>query len=119
MHHWTAVEPDALRTILGADEVADVLAHFVDLYDVVRTQFVGAFGLGLKAVAPAFGFRWRDDDAGGSQSQTWLLVARDTASPDHPAMRQRVLEYNEDDVEATAVVRAGLTALATQQAAAG
>ena len=119
VHHWTAVEPDALRTVLGADAVADVLARFVDLYDVVRTQFVGAFGLGLKAVAPAFGFRWRDDDAGGSQSQTWLLVARDTASPDHAAMRQRVLEYNEDDVEATAVVRAGLSALATSQPAAG
>ena len=56
VHHWTAVEPDALRSILGADAVADVLAHFVDLYDVVRAQFVGAFGLGLKAVAPAFGF---------------------------------------------------------------
>ena len=119
VHHWTAVEPDALRTILGADQVADVLAHFVDLHDVVRTQFVGAFGLGLKAVAPAFGFGWRDDDAGGSQSQAWLLVARDTASPQHAAMRQRVLEYNEDDVEATAVVRAGLTALAAQPAAAG
>jgi len=118
VHHWTGVEPDALRSILGADEVADVLAHFVDLHDVVRRQFVGVNGLGLKRVAPQLGFTWRDDDAGGSQSQVWLQLARDPSSPQHEAMRRRVLEYNQDDVEATAVVRKGLSRLAEQDAGA-
>lgn len=112
VHHWTGVEVDALRRVLGADAVADVLERFVDLHDVVRRQFRGLHGLGLKAVAPHFGFDWRDDDAGGAQSQVWLQAARDPSDPACEPMRRRVLEYNEDDVEATAVVRAGLSRLA-------
>lgn len=111
VHHWTGVEADALRKLLG-DGAADVLARFVDLHDVVRRQFRGLHGLGLKAVAPQFGFGWRDDDAGGAQSQVWLQVARDPSDPACERMRRRVLEYNEDDVEATAAVRAGLSRLA-------
>ncbi len=112
VHHWTGVEADALRRVLGAEAVADVLDRFVDLHDVVRGQFRGLHGLGLKAVAPHFGFAWRDDDAGGAQSQVWLQVARDPSDPACEEMRRRVLEYNQDDVEATAVVRQGLSALA-------
>jgi predicted RecB family nuclease len=117
VQHYTDVEPAGLRTILGADRVADVLAHFVDLHDVVRRHFVGVNGLGLKAVAPALGFGWRDDDAGGSQSQVWLQTARDPSSPRSEAMRRRVLEYNEDDVEATAVIRNALSRIASDEAA--
>ena len=115
VHHWTGVEPDVLRRVLGAEAVADVLRRFVDLHDVVRRQFRGLHGLGLKAVAPHFGFGWRDDDAGGAQSQVWLQVARDPSDPACEPMRRRVLEYNEDDVEATAVVRAGLSRLAERE----
>ncbi len=115
VHHWTGVEPAALRSILGDEAVADVLEHFVDLYDVVRTQFVGLRGLGLKHVAPSLGFGWRDDDAGGAQSMVWLQVARDVSSSDSEAMRHRILEYNEDDVEATAHVRRRLSQRATDE----
>jgi predicted RecB family nuclease len=115
VHHWTGVEADALRRVLGADAVADVLDRFVDLHDVVRRQLRGLHGLGLKAVAPHFGFGWRDEDAGGAQSQVWLQVARDPSDPACEAMRQRVLGYNQDDVEATAVVRQGLSELAARE----
>ena len=81
--------------------------HFVDLYNFVRQNFVGVDGLGLKVVAnKGAGFRWRDEDPGGLQSQTWFNEAvelEDEAAREHA--RQRVLAYNEDDVRATLAVR--------------
>ena len=75
---------------------------FVDLYAVMREHYVGADGLGLKKVAAVAGFTWRDTDPGGAQSQVWLDELR--AGGD-PALRRRLLAYNEDDVRATLVLR--------------
>ncbi|MDO5066507.1 MAG: TM0106 family RecB-like putative nuclease [Propionibacteriaceae bacterium] len=80
-----------------------VKEHFVDLFELVRDNFVGVDGLGLKAVATkGAGFAWRDEEPGGLNSQLWFATA--VGAPD-PAARQaartRVLEYNEDDVQAT------------------
>lgn len=60
-------------------------------------------------MAPAFGFEWRDEQPGGLQSQVWLQRARDRSSEEHEAAKQRILDYNEDDVRAIAAIRAGLT----------
>ena len=77
--------------------------HFVDLFGVVRENFFGANGLGLKVVTAAVtGFAWRDEDPGGLNSQTWFADA--VGDPDERVReraRGRVLEYNEDDVRAT------------------
>lgn len=83
---------------------------FVDLYELVRNNFFGVGGLGLKVVATkGAGFSWRDDDPGGLNSQRWFLEAvhGENAEVRHLA-QQRVLEYNEDDVRATAAVRTWL-----------
>lgn len=41
-------------------------SRFFDLFDLVRANFFGANGLGLKAVASAGpGFDWRDEEPGG------------------------------------------------------
>jgi len=78
----------------------------------VRQHYFGAQGLGIKKVAPQFGFDWRDEDPGGLQSQLWLIEARGSDAPVvREAARTRILEYNEDDVRATAAVRAGMRAL--------
>ena len=76
---------------------------FVDLFEVVRTHYLGANGLGLKVVAhAATGFDWRDPDPGGLNSQTWFSDAVHLADADARSdARMRVLEYNEDDVRAT------------------
>lgn len=87
--------------------------RFVDLFDVVRRNFFGTNGLGLKAVASAgAGFHWRDDDPGGLNSMTWFdsAVHADDAS-ERELARQRVLCYNEDDVRATAQLRSWLRGL--------
>ena len=77
--------------------------HFVDLFEVVRRNYFGANGLGLKVVTAAVtGFAWRDEDPGGLNSQRWFAEA--IGDPDERVRelaRVRVLEYNEDDVRAT------------------
>lgn len=108
VYHYTSAEPTYLKRVLGADVVSDLLDRFVDLYPTVREHFFGVDGLGIKKVAPAFGFTWRDDDPGGLQSQLWLVEARTGDDEGRDAARQRVLAYNEDDVRATHAVRNGL-----------
>ncbi|MPN13288.1 hypothetical protein SDC9_160609 [bioreactor metagenome] len=77
-------------------------AH-VDLFTVIRKHFFGAHGLGLKTVAHAgAGFSWRDDSPGGLNSQSWFAEAAHGPDPrTRDDARQRVLDYNEDDVRAT------------------
>lgn len=87
--------------------------NFCDLFDVVRSNFFGANGLGLKAVASAGpGFDWRDEEPGGLNSMAWFEDAVAAADPRiRAAARQRVLRYNEDDVRATTVLRHWLRTL--------
>lgn len=108
--HYAHPERTNLARVLGPD--ADTyLEHFVDLYDVVRENFTGAWGLSIKQVAPHFGFQWRDDDPGGLQSQDWLLMAQETTEPRvREELARRILAYNEDDVRAQAAIRDGMRA---------
>ncbi|HLT61169.1 MAG TPA: ribonuclease H-like domain-containing protein, partial [Microlunatus sp.] len=91
-------------------QVREQRTGFVDLLEVVKEHYFGADGLGLKVVARAgAGFGWRDEDPGGLNSQRWFAeAATGTTSGQRDAARQRVLDYNEDDVRATAAVRAWL-----------
>ena len=54
---------------------AGYAGRLVDLYDVVKAHFFGASGLGLKLIAQHAGFRWRDEDPGGLNSQAWFADA--------------------------------------------
>ena len=79
----------------------------VDLFETMRGNYFGAHGLSLKIAArAAAGFQWRDDTPGGLNSQSWFDEA--THGPDEQTRaeaRQRVLDYNEDDVRATLALR--------------
>jgi predicted RecB family nuclease len=90
------------------DEVDAFLSSndWVDLLEVVRRHLVTGRSLGLKETAPLAGFAWRSDEVGGDLA----MVAYDTAVDDtDPAAaaeaRDWILEYNEDDVRATAALR--------------
>ncbi|MEJ8281346.1 TM0106 family RecB-like putative nuclease [Pseudonocardia spirodelae] len=89
-------------------EVREFVADpcWVDLYGVVSTWFLCAQGKGLKKIAPAAGFSWRDPEAGGENSMRWYrdAVALDGGEPD-PVQRERLLGYNTDDVLATRALR--------------
>jgi predicted RecB family nuclease len=83
---------------------------WVDLFAVVGEWFLCAHGKGLKAVAPAAGFAWRDPEASGENSMRWYrdAVGMDGAARD-PDQRRRLLEYNADDVAATHALREWMT----------
>ncbi|MGH9153764.1 MAG: ribonuclease H-like domain-containing protein [Acidimicrobiales bacterium] len=79
--------------------------EFVDLLQVLRTQLESGGGNGLKTIAPRAGFAWRDDEPSGDLSMLWHRVAVGVDGDEAAAARRRLLEYNEDDVRATAAVR--------------
>lgn len=95
--------------------VSDVEALFarpalVDLYtDVVRkaTEWP-TYDQSVKTLAQYLGFRWRDTHPSGAASIEWYH--RWTESRD-PAVRKRILDYNEDDCLATGVVVDGIRML--------
>lgn len=108
--HCSHPEVSHLVRVFGRDEPADVLPLLVDMLPIVRRNFIGVAGVGIKQVAPEFGFHWRDDDPGGLQAQAWIDAARTGDPIKREAVRTRFLEYNEDDVRATAALRAWLRA---------
>lgn len=91
---------------VGAVEEFIASSAWVDLFGSVREQFLCAHGKGLKTIAPAAGFSWRDPEAGGENSMRWYraAVGLDGAPPDS-TQRERLLRYNEDDVKATWTLR--------------
>lgn len=118
VYHYSGYEVARIRGLAERerDPLLDWAAayaeeHFIDLLETVKTHYFGASGLGLKLIAQHVGFRWRDDDPGGLNSQRWFAEAVHAADPDVRAeARTRVLEYNEDDVRATSQLRAWLRA---------
>ena len=117
VYHYSDYEPRHLRELAAADQHSDGLLgravgrisqSWVDLYTVVEAHFFGVQGLGLKVVAhEGAGFEWRDDEAGGLNSQRWFADAIDgsLSAAEREAAQQRVLAYNEDDVRATQALR--------------
>jgi predicted RecB family nuclease len=96
----------------AAEEVEAFIASdaWIDLFPAVSESFLCPHGKGLKRVAPSAGFGWRDPEAGGENSMRWYrrAVGLDGDEPD-PAMRERLLVYNEDDVRATHALRTWMT----------
>ena len=89
-------------------EVEDLLGsdQWVDLLPIVRSQLITGRGMGLKVVAPMTGFSWRGPEVGGQRAMVSYIEA--TSDPDETvrASAQRwILDYNEDDVRATAALR--------------
>ncbi|HEY8373812.1 MAG TPA: TM0106 family RecB-like putative nuclease [Pseudonocardiaceae bacterium] len=110
-NRWLLASADRFAGMPGippVEEVHEFIAstQWVDLFGVVREQFLCARGKGLKTVAPAAGFTWRDPEAGGENSMRWYrdAVGMDGQPPDE-TQRKRLLEYNEDDVRATWTLR--------------
>jgi predicted RecB family nuclease len=84
--------------------------QWYDLFGAVRDNFLCSRGKGLKTIAPAAGFSWRDPEASGENSMRWYrdAVGMDGSPPD-TGQRKRLLEYNEDDVHATLTLRRWMT----------
>ncbi len=110
VYHWTGYERRMLRGAaarhgLRLRSAPDVDAWFdrfaCDLWRWTKEHFVSPDGYSLKVVAPLCGFRWRDADPGGAQSELWYAAALAGAAD----QRERILAYNEDDVVAQLAIR--------------
>jgi len=80
--------------------------HWVDLKKAVEAFIWPTDSMGLKSVAPLAGFEWRAEDAGGDNSMLWFEIAMSGPDPvERRAMATKLLDYNEDDVQATKALR--------------
>ncbi len=80
--------------------------EWVDLLEVVRTHLLTGRSMGLKEVAPLAGFAWQSDEVGGDLAMVNYDTAIDDVDPvTRATARAWILEYNEDDVRATATLR--------------
>jgi uncharacterized protein len=103
LYHWTEYEVKKMQKLrekypaIKAD-LEKLLSRCVDLKIAVEKSFyLPSPSLSLKAVAPAFGFRWRQTDCGAMDSMVyftkWLA-----GGPQE--LMDKVLMYNEDDCRA-------------------
>lgn len=120
-NRWLLASADRFAGRPGIPRRAEVTEfissdEWVDLFRIVSEVFLCARGKGLKTVAPAAGFAWRDPEAGGENSMRWYrdAVGFDGEPPD-PRQRNRLLEYNEDDVRATHALRRWMTSPAMDE----
>lgn len=79
-------------------------SRWIDLHDVAKRQVQTEGPLGLKKLARAGGFTWRDENPSGEASMFWYEIAR-SHRDDAAIFRQRLLDYNEDDCRATRALR--------------
>ena len=94
------------------EEIEDLFdpAHAVDLYnDVVKkaTEWP-TWDFSIKTLAKFLGFAWRDTHPSGAASIEWFHRWVETGDE---RIRQRILDYNEDDCRATRVLLDGIRAL--------
>ena len=99
-------------TVCAADDIEGLFhpSQSVDLYfDVVKkaTEWPTR-DHSIKTLAKFLGFNWRDTDPSGAASIEWF--DRWTRTGD-ATIKQRILDYNEDDCLATRVVLDGIRAL--------
>jgi predicted RecB family nuclease len=114
---WAQAEDGAMNRAVASPRAngptAEDLAAFrscspsqwIDLHEQAKRQIQTEGPLGLKQLAVAAGFQWRDANPSGEASMLWYEVASDDDSELALASRQRILEYNEDDCRATKALR--------------
>lgn len=109
---YSAYERTSYRTlqarypdVCGAGEIEALFApeRTVDLLTAIVRPLTEwpASDRSIKSLARLCGFTWRDSDPSGANSIEWY---RSWQASRDPATRQRIIDYNEDDVIATRVL---------------
>ncbi|MCU9519612.1 TM0106 family RecB-like putative nuclease [Corynebacterium sp. ES2794-CONJ1] len=116
-NHWLRSSaarfyPAYHKEIPGLPSPAEVEAfidshEWIDIFALIRAQFEGTAGLGLKVVAPITGYHWQVPDLDGEGSVNLYLEAIGVAAlaPASDTAKAALLSYNGDDCRATAAVR--------------
>ncbi|NQV12614.1 TM0106 family RecB-like putative nuclease [Candidatus Uhrbacteria bacterium] len=77
--------------------------NFIDLNSVLRPAVIFPLSFySLKDIAQYIGFQWRSEDAGGVNSIRWFHEWLDKGNA---PMMKKIIQYNEDDVRATRVLK--------------
>ena len=77
--------------------------NLIDILEVVRPAVIFPLSFySLKDIASYIGFHWRSDDASGANSVLWFEEWMKSKSP---KLLQKILEYNEDDVQPTCALK--------------
>jgi len=86
---------------------------WVDLHKILAHEIIWPTeNHQLKTLARFVGFDWRDEAPGGANSMAWFAQATESADEVvRDASRQRIIEYNQDDVYATLAIREWLDRL--------
>lgn len=99
--------------VCTGDEIEELFTspRSIDLYYDVVTKATEwpTYNHSIKTLAKHLGFAWRDTDPSGAASIEWFHRWVETGDP---SIKQRILEYNEDDCRATGVLLDGIRALA-------
>jgi len=111
---WAQAEDGAMNRAVaapldGGPTKADLQAfrrpsQWIDLHEIAKGQLQTEGPLGLKQLAGAAGFRWRDVNPSGEASMIWYEEALHEGAAAETA-RERILQYNEDDCRATKALR--------------
>lgn len=95
-----------IETLFDQSKVVDLYFDVVKKYTEWPTN-----DQSIKTLASYLGFKWRDKSPSGADSIEWYHRWVETGDPD---VRQRILDYNEDDCRATRVLLDGIRKLETR-----
>jgi predicted RecB family nuclease len=105
-------ENGQMRRVAARCELQDDVEAFlcsdqwVDLLPIVRSQLITGRGMGLKTVATVADFHWRGAEVGGALAMVQYVQATSQVDDlERAEARRWILDYNEDDVRATAALR--------------
>ena len=109
IYHYGWYELDAIKRLSAkygiSHKAASALdrANMIDLNRVVQHSVIfPLYFYSLKDLAKHLGFRWRATDASGANSVLWF---QEWCEKGDPALLQKITDYNEDDVRATAFLK--------------
>ena len=114
-YHWHRYEKTHLTRMASSHGlkpalVSQVLDRLVDLSPITTGAFAfPTYGESLKDIAKYLGFSWRQEDVSGQSSMVLYQDYVESGGTDDK-IRQKLLDYNEDDCRATMHVFDWLTA---------
>lgn len=113
IYHYGWYELDAIRRLSARHGISRAAAraletrNMIDLNRVIqRSAILPLYFYSLKDVARHLGFSWRAADASGANSVVWF---QEWLEKGDRALLRKIVDYNEDDVRATAFVKDWLT----------
>ncbi len=109
IYHYGWYEHDVIRRLSAkygiSEKAAEALgfANMIDLVKVVqRSAIFPLYFYSLKDLCKHLGFKWRAEDASGANSVLWF---QEWLEKGNRKKLQKIIDYNEDDVRATAFLK--------------